>query len=665
MNKLRKKSILLIFFILSLLVNQKSLADKPNDQVYKEINYPKKKILKKKKSFLNKKKNRPSQKKIYQYKSKRKLRGATRILGFARIPEISKKLLNEQETIESSRGDDKKVRLQKSINYLAEINKEIANSTSGITIGEYTIPTEITQEVFKKTIAPQIALLVELAVIRSLIKLDDKIQPHVFTPETELNSLIATNSREFNNAVQESSRYEDLASINSAALNKLILELIAIYNTEIEKEKNETRKEGYIQKIKNYFKPGETKYIIKQIDTGLEKSKKAYDIFYGAADKSLPSKTLKKSMIGDIMYGIGIKKANIFEKLQTTFISDMATAISIQSSPKKDEMDPEAERKKANFKEYSQAYTKLVGISFYPIKKTQGFYSRAKQFITAAENRGLLKTAAAVVGATVIGGVLAKDIYSAKELNNTWADAIQIGARHTAGRPANLAKSAWEAGSKKYKELRSKTAEEAAQTPEEKGMRYFLGKDAKGLTGDEVKEMFDKQNAEFDKTPEEEAEEKGMRYFLGKTARGKKGYQVRDMFDKKNAEFDKAHAKRAAEIAEETEVENSRIRDDIYQSEGSKNYGEKPSGEKHSLMDRARNKYSKWQQKREKRAKDKEEKKPQSDQSDLEIQRQKAEKEDQLYQKERAADQEKVQKYSQSQKEQTSDEGNNSDKNKN
>ncbi len=59
MNKLRKKSILLIFFILSLLVNQKSLADKPNDQVYKEINYPKKKILKKKKSFLNKKKNRP------------------------------------------------------------------------------------------------------------------------------------------------------------------------------------------------------------------------------------------------------------------------------------------------------------------------------------------------------------------------------------------------------------------------------------------------------------------------------------------------------------------------------------------------------------------------------------------------------------------------------
>ena len=151
------------------------------------------------------------------------------------------------------------------------------------------------------------------------------------------------------------------------------------------------------------------------------------------------------------MYAIGIKKANIFETLQTSFISDMTTAISIKSSPKKDLMDAEAERKRANFKEYSKAYTKLVGISSYPIKKIQGFYSRAKQFITAAENRGLLKTAAAAVAATVIGGVLVKDIYSAKKLmsetNGTWKDAIKMGVRHTAGRPVDLAKSAWE-GSK-------------------------------------------------------------------------------------------------------------------------------------------------------------------------------------------------------------------------
>lgn len=451
MNKLRKKSILLIFFILSLLVNQKSLTDGPNDQVYKEINYPKKKhkTFKKKKSFLNKRKaKRPSQKKKYQYNSKRKFRKTTQVLSFAHIPQISQKLLNKQETIESSRGASNEEILQESMNYLEEINKEIANSKDGITIGEYTIPTVITPEVFKRIIAPQITLLVELAVIRSLIKLDDKIQPYVFVSEPKLNSLITNNSIEFNNSIQKRATYEEFASIDSAELNKLILGLIAIYNTEMHKENNATGKVGYVQKIKNYFKPGETTYITQQVDAGLEKARKAFDIFYAAADKSLPSETLKSSMISHIMYGIGIKKANIFETLQTSFISDMTTAISIKSSPKKDEMDPEAERKRANFKEYSQAYTKLVGASSHPIKKIQGFYSRAKQFITAAENRGLLKTAAAAVAATVIGGILVKDIYSAKKLmsetNGTWKDAVKMGARHTAGRPVDLAKSAWE-----------------------------------------------------------------------------------------------------------------------------------------------------------------------------------------------------------------------------
>lgn len=432
-----------------MLVNQKSLTDGPNDQVYKEINYPKKKhkTFKKKKSFLKKRKaKRPSQKKKYQYNSKRKFRGATRVLSFAHIPQISQKLLNKQETIESSRGVSNEEKLQESMNYLEEINKEIADSKDGITIGEYTIPTAITPEVFKRIIAPQITLLVELAVIRSLIKLDDKIQPYVFISNPELNSYIRNNSIEFNNSIQERATYRELASIDSAELNKLILGLIAIYNTETHKKNNATG--GYIQKIKNYFKPGETTYITQQVDAGLEKARKAFDIFYAAADKSLPPETLKSSMISDIMYGIGIKKANIFETLQTPFISDMTTAISIKSSSKKDEMDPEAERKRDNFKEYSQAYTKLVGASSHPIKKIQGFYSRAKQFITTAENRGLLKTAAAAVAATVIGGVLIKDIYSAKKLmnetNGTWKDAIKMGARHTAGRPVDLAKSAWE-----------------------------------------------------------------------------------------------------------------------------------------------------------------------------------------------------------------------------
>jgi hypothetical protein len=529
MNKLRKKSILLIFFILSLLVNQKSLTDGPrNNQAFEKIKHSKKKhkTPKKRKSFLNKRKaKRPSRKKKYQYNSKRKFRGTTRVLSFAHIPQISQQLLNKQEAIESSRGASNEERLQESMHYLEEINKEIANSENGITIGEYTIPTAITPEIFKRIIAPQIALLVELAVIRSLIKLDDKIQPYVFTPDSKLNTLITKNSIEFNNSIQERATYRELASIDSAELNKLILGLIAIYNTEIQKENNTAEKVGYVQKIKNYFKPGETKYITQQVDVGLEKARKAFDIFYAAADQSLDPKTLKSSMISDIMYGIGIKKANIFETLQTPFISDMTTAISIKSSPKKDEMDPEAERKRANFKEYSQAYTKLVGTSFYPIKKIQGFYSRAKQFITAAENRGLLKTAAAAVAATVIGGVLVKDIYSAKKLmsdtNGTWKDAVKMGVRHTAGRPVDLAKSAWE-GSKN--------------------------------TGRKIKEAWNKAPS------------------------------IKEIAEKPGQKYREWQWKRAEKASEEAEFENRPRSHEEYYAEES-NYGKKPS-----LIGRARNK---------------------------------------------------------------------------
>jgi hypothetical protein len=153
-------------------------------------------------------------------------------------------------------------------------------------------------------------------------------------------------------------------------------------------------------------------------------------------------------MINEIMYAIGVEGKSIFEKAGSPFINDMITAISIKPTTKTGEVDAQATKKQTIFKHYADGYKKLVGVSSYPIRTIKAFYARAKQFVTAAENRGLLKTAGALVAATVIGGVAAKDIYDAKKLmadtDGTWKDAVKMGIRHTAGRPGRFAESAWE-----------------------------------------------------------------------------------------------------------------------------------------------------------------------------------------------------------------------------
>jgi len=421
-------------------------------------NQYKKKLKKKRKAVIKAKKRGKAGTFNKKRNLKNRKKGQTRVMTFRSIPAVAQALIEKQEMIESSRGVAKDKRLELSVSFLDELNKKIEENKggSGISIGEYIIPTNISENSFKQIIQPNIASLVELALLRSLILLDEKVQPQVFAQDEKLKMNIADNITQFKNVVGETKKYNDLAGLDNRELNILVLELIAIYNTEVNKE---VVNRGYMEKLKNYLRPGETAYITKEVNNGLEKAKRAFDVFYAAADERLDDKTIKSSMINEIMYAIGLGKVNIFEPLESPFISDMITATSIKPAPQKDTMDNEAERKREIFKEYSKAYTKLANVSSYPIRQVKAFYSRAKQFITAAENRGLLKTAGAIVAATVIGATLGKDIYNAKKLMNetdgTWKDAVKMGARHTAGRAMGLGESAWEGAKNTGRKMKS------------------------------------------------------------------------------------------------------------------------------------------------------------------------------------------------------------------
>lgn len=481
MNKFKKKPTSLIFFFLALLAEQAILgtdaAIVKKEEIFKTVSSPKKKKhISKKNSSTKKKKKKtlsPDQKnktsslekhrngnyrKRFNRKKRKRGVASIRTFSFQETAQNSQALLAQEESeIASLKGIDKTSLMDFGIQYLKKINESFdttAPRDNHIKIGSYFITSNITQKTFDTVVIPHLPALVTLAIIRSLLADKIKVKPNVFTANQQDHSIIEKNKKVFVDSIQETNKYQALEKIDAQELNKIVLCALAIYNDSKNSTNNNDHAEKsgkfsqYTDKIRQYFRPTSQEHITKLVEEGLNKARKIFDNYYGASDSNLPEKSLNADMIMYAMYFIGAQDIPIFEKINSSFIADMIISASIEKPSKKEEIDRSAEQKREMYEYYKKAYTSITGTSSLMLRKIKAFYSRTKQFITAAEKRGVLKIGAALVAGTVIAGAVGYDIYTAKknmiDTDGTWKDALRVGASYSAGRPKRAIKSAWE-----------------------------------------------------------------------------------------------------------------------------------------------------------------------------------------------------------------------------
>ncbi|TXG76047.1 hypothetical protein E6Q11_05555 [Candidatus Dojkabacteria bacterium] len=522
MNKFKKKPISLIFFFLALLVVEQAILARDTaiiekEEIFKTVSSPKKKkkkalsrAEKKRKESYLKRRGKRYYRNRFDRKKRRRAAASIRTLSFQEAAENSQALLAQEEAeIASLKGVDKNSLMESGISYLKSINDSLAETApteNHIKIGSYFITSEITQETFDTVIMPHLPALVTLSIIRSLLADKTKVRPNVFTANQQDLSVIEKNKEVFFDSIKETHKYKALEKINPTELNKIVLCALAIYNDSKnakKKDDHEGKLTQYTEKIRQYFRPTSKEHITKLVEEGLNKARKIFDNYYGAADSNLPESNLNLDMIMYAMCFIGNQEIHIFEKINSSFIADMITSVSIEKPSKKEKIDASAEQKREMYEYYKKVYTNMTGTSSLMLQKVKAFYARTKQFITAAENRGLLKIGAALVAGTVIAGTVGYDVYTAKknmiDTEGTLKDALKVGASYSAGRPKRAIKSAWEGakglGSRAKSAWESRPSlKEVAEKPGQKYREWKWNRVGKQLKADELRAANDEDD---------------------------------------------------------------------------------------------------------------------------------------------------------------------------